>query len=497
MKAKRKGETNKTTKTPEKKYTGNTDVFAGIKALMNKPGTKELPELQPKDYFYAYTYGIPIRNYLPLCRLLGSDVLPLSRAFTIVGKEETLKSSIGWFFMRLFLSAGGFCIFIDTEHKTSWSLVRSILDMPEVLQDKTRRVFAFRPSSKEQAQQITYKVCQEYEKWDDVISGGKRVPMGILYDSLKSGESEAIIESRETGEDTPGYSSMHTAKQFQETLNSSLGKHIQKKPITFFAVNHSMPKRNPVTGQIQGTYEPGGSFKDFVWTGNLEMSKSANNQDQASERNSTLVYVRMKKSSLNEKQTKGIPLIMEQRPDPDNVPHTRFFWDNAMGCMMVNADIFPAGRIKGVLKLTKLKGEKVYSSKALQLDSDNALSLEAVGGILNNSPKWQEIILRRVFRIEPDGVYKDGVIYKPVYDEKEEGKEGELNGFKVKYVKTPPIISVADNFWPVSARTENDKLREEKIKEFVEKQGPCEVQPVIPVDSSEEGIEDNSEENSE
>lgn len=437
---------------------GNPNLIEAARKALGKIKKSKLPELASSDYFHAYTYGIPIRNYLPLCRLFGTDVLPLSRAYTIVGPQESMKSSIGWFFMRLILEAGGIVCYIDTEKKQSGNFIMSIVDIPGVFgpNEETMRVLPFPCKTKEEVLGLLYAISENYHDF----TMGRQIPMGIFLDSIKAAPSEGMIDAKSSGEASPGFSSMHDAKALQDTLMCALSGHITEKPILLMATNHQMQKKPDFPGQtILGTYEAGGLFKDFAWSGKLEMRQTK--QEARATRNIPVLSLRMGKNSLHEKQTNAIPLRFLMEYDKRGKGHGRFDWDTAIAVLLSSPDIYAKKRSEDVLKIYGA-GSK-YTCVALNL---REVDPGVIGRAIHESPEWRDKILREVFKIPPAGILHNETIYQPC-DELEEIPDTERRirgmdivydkGFKLEKAGAYPTATSNNNF-PADIALESDTL---------------------------------------
>lgn len=437
---------------------GNTGLLTGSKAILDKSKFENIPAIRAMDIHQTYTYGIPIRNYLPLCRLLGTDVLALSRALTIVGPEESFKSSLGWFLQRVILQAGGLVIYLDTEYKASLDMIMGIVDIPEVFDPDNPKVIHIECSSKEQAYEMLYLFTERYEEVCEAAGLKPGAPMGILYDSIKGGASRTQLEARRSNEDTPGYQHMHNASALQETLMTTMSESLRQKPILLTATNHEMRKKPDFPGQPVGTYEVGGAFKEFMWTWKLRMKglRSTNNRtDQGS------VELKMGKCSLHEKQTQGVPLLFNARYDGKNRAHFRFDWDTAITLLLSNAEIFPKERSKNILSVSK--NGRTYNCRQLGMTEVTAAE---IGYRLNNELELQNIVLRDIFNIPPGGILYDGKIYQAAREDLGDSRgtrkalelAGGIRDIPIVYTADqPPITVVGRNDWndEVSDKTEH------------------------------------------
>ena len=131
---------------PDSKETSGFSLKSVADAL-RAATEKSLPSMASADSFIMATYGIPLTGNIPLQYLMGIDVLPLERTMSLVGKEGTLKSSLGWYLANLFLDyqvAKGLVFFINTEVKVNEDIIRGIIQNDPVWNN-----FVFRSDTSE------------------------------------------------------------------------------------------------------------------------------------------------------------------------------------------------------------------------------------------------------------------------------------------------------------------------------------------------------------
>ncbi len=421
---------------------GNTNILEAARSITDKSKMKNVPAIANMDYFKSYTYGVPIRQYPFLCRLLGTDVLALSRSMTVVGMEKSLKSTLAWWLMRPILAANGIVIYLDTEQKQSSDLIRATVDMPEVFNEDNPQVLPIPCDTKEQAQEMLYKFTDKYE---ELIEGSNR-PMGIIWDSLNAGSTEEALESREKQEEQAGYQGYHDAKKMQDTLQDSIAKSINKKPILFVGINHGKEYKRP-NGTVE-YHEPGGSFKEFAWTWKIRTKRIK--QEQRATGTTTIIGIRSDLNALHEEQTVYVPLNFQVKYDEYDVPHARFDWESALSLFLTNPKYFPKQRSsKGICITSPSAG--IYNCKELNIEGYDSYQM---GKVLSERPDLQERILRKSFHIPKGGILHEGVIYQPYsgHDGKTIERMGKLRGMNIKYGEEPDFVVskewLQQNNWP-------------------------------------------------
>lgn len=170
----------------------------------------------------------------------GCDVVPLQRAIGCDGRSGSFKSVLMSLEHALwFIQAGGVAIIIDTEEKTSESLVRAM--MHRLPPEARRRLVYMRPKSLEQAQQMVMYYKDKATKMLE-LPEHERFPMYIAWDSLTGSDTEAAQEkvAKEGNAAEKGYSGAASSiSKFYKSLV------FDKSLLTLGHVQHAKKSMDP------------------------------------------------------------------------------------------------------------------------------------------------------------------------------------------------------------------------------------------------------------
>jgi hypothetical protein len=267
-------------------------------------------------------YGIPLDGCLPLQYLFGIDIVPLERAFSVVGPTGSWKSMLTWWFIGKFMDSGGLAVFLDVERKTNWDQVWSLIGD----HNKKRLI----PQNVGYLEDMQEKMQLFGTKYDSICPQ-KDVPFIMAIDSIGALTSEAVIKLlKKEGNTDKGYAGAKRAAALTEFFRAFLPEYIYDKPLSIVMVNHQ--KIGMTEGQGGGKptaptkNEPGGVHKDYMGTYILEMSKQSGTNQVGS--SVVPLTIRTKKSSLSRTGLRvALDAITEYQ---DGEMHTFFDWDSAL-----------------------------------------------------------------------------------------------------------------------------------------------------------------------
>lgn len=170
----------------------------------------------------------------------GCDVVPLQRIVGCDGRSGSFKSVLlSMEHSVWFLLAGGVAILIDTEEKTSESLLRAMLYRlpPEV----RRRMIYMKAKTLEEAQQMVTFYRQKATAMLD-LPEHQRFPMYIVWDSLTGSTSEASQEKIKSEGCAPGKSFSDVAGSISKYYASMV---FDQSLLTVGHVQHAKKSMDP------------------------------------------------------------------------------------------------------------------------------------------------------------------------------------------------------------------------------------------------------------
>jgi hypothetical protein len=314
------------------------------------PGAKEWAD---------HVYGIPLRNCLPLQFLLGVDVIPLERSFSVVGDWGSCKSAFSWFLSSLFLRAGGMVTFIDTEHKTNPDQVQGIIQNPELFEMGVMPAPAY--SMEDMMEKMTFW-AQQYRKAVPTLD----IPMLIFVDSLGAVTSKEAIEKVETqgSTDSKDMGAARRAANLTEFMKAYAPKYLKNAPISLCFVNHQ--KTAIEIGQAgkrnfgPKTTEPGGVHKDFGATYTLELKKGKNESGLVNDVQA--FSIKTKKSAFSQTGKRIYVKMITRQADDEDKLIVDFDWDTSLAELLVS-DKISKDALKKVVTVTKVTNTKFNCTK--------------------------------------------------------------------------------------------------------------------------------------
>lgn len=325
---------------------------------------------------------LPIKP-LSLQWLIESNGWPLGRVTQSGGKYGTHKSSFIFQLISWYLEAGGFVALVDTEYKTSSTLMRSII--PAHYFDKEdprhRRFLLLNATTINEWQKL---LTDQYERLNDLVAKTKKKPsfpiLWVVDSMMGAGSAEGLEHIRAEGQaqgrtysDAPILINQYM-KSFPNTL---LGW-----PITMHMSHHE----KPAVGS-NGTTRQGGHAPDFYATLDIQfkrggvtaMGKSMEySRANLWAKNMTL---EIRKSSMGSDVDKKLPVSFCWEFDDEGNQRSWWDWD-AASAMVMAAN---AARLKDILDINhttvRIVGEKFWS-EALGIKKDDAVSAADFGRIV-------------------------------------------------------------------------------------------------------------------
>lgn len=321
----------------------------------------------------------------PLCMqwLIESNGWPLGRVTQSGGKYGTHKSSFIFQLIAWYLEAGGFAALIDTEYKTSGTLMRSLI--PACYFDKEdprhKRFLLLNATTINEWQKL---ISDQYKRLTELVEKTKKRPSFPIFwavDSmLGAGSAEGLEYIRAEGEaqgrtfsDAPILINQYM-KSFPNTL---LGW-----PITMHMSHHE----KKAIGS-HGITRQGGSAPDFYATLDIQFKRGG-----VTAMGKSLEYSRanlwaknmtleIRKSAMGSDVDKKLPVSFCWKFDENNKQISWWDWDAATAMLLANN----ATQLKDILDINSVKvqvvGEKFWS-ETIGIKKDDAIPAAEFGKII-------------------------------------------------------------------------------------------------------------------
>ena len=324
----------------------------------------------------------------PLCLqwLIESNGWPLGRCTQSGGKYGTHKSSFIFQLIAWYLDAGGFVALVDTEYKTSGSLMRSII--PACYFDKDdprhRRFLLLNATTINEWQKL---LIDQYTRLKALVDKTKKKPsfpiLWVVDSMMGAGSAEGLDHIRSEGE-APGRTFSDAPlliNQYMKSFpNTLLGW-----PITMHMSHHEKPAlgSNGVTRQ-------GGHAPDFYATLDIQFKRGG-----VTAMGKSMEYTRqnlwaknmkleIRKSSMGSDVGKVLPVSFCWKFDEDDVQVSWWDWDAATAMLLAAH----ATKLKDILDINhtmvKIAGEKFWSD-TLGISKENSVTAAEFGKIIEKS----------------------------------------------------------------------------------------------------------------
>jgi len=154
----------------------------------------------------------------------GADVVPLGRILGCDGKSGAGKSALMYEHCKWWIRSGGAAVIIDTEEKTSDTLLTSLLF--DLTVEERRRLLYMKAGSIEEAQAMVM-YYRERAKMFKEFKAEERIPLFVLWDSLVGRatddqqtkiEKEGSAASREYPQEAMSIAKFYKALKFEGRL---------------------------------------------------------------------------------------------------------------------------------------------------------------------------------------------------------------------------------------------------------------------------------------
>lgn len=332
---------------------------------------------------------LPIKP-LSLRWLIESNGWPLGRLTQSGGPFGTHKSSFIFQLIKWFLDAGGFAVLIDTENKTSMSLMRSMIGDEYFDKDnpKHKRLLILNAASVNEWQQA---ITSQYTRLKELVEKLKKRPsFPIIWavDSLMGSGSAENLEHVQTEGEAMGRGYQDAPILISNFMRTTAGM-LLSWPINLHCSNHE----KPAIGGPGGYTRAGGKSGEFyssldivfrrggvsAFGKSLEYSKQGGNVQRKS------ITLEIRKSSMGSDVDKKItvPFCWRFESNPDR-QISWWSWDSATAMLLAEKESV----VKDVMDVNHTPkntvGEVFWSSK-LGMKADDAVPAEEFGALVDNN----------------------------------------------------------------------------------------------------------------
>jgi RecA/RadA recombinase len=212
--------------------------------------------------------GLPLPA-LSVRYLLQSNILPLSRFIHLRGKYSSGKSALLIEIMRWFAIYGGGGVLVDTEGKSSRSMIDGMCGHNN---EYTQRLRVVKAETVEEWQKKYISLCQLVRKQTD--AGREVYPLCIGIDSISAVEVDRRVEKvAEEGHASAGHPAL--ARNLSDFMRTALIPTLRHSPIVLIATNHLKEEINQTGFGPPKTYAPGGAALDHYPTIILDMERTS------------------------------------------------------------------------------------------------------------------------------------------------------------------------------------------------------------------------------
>lgn len=365
---------------------------AAIRKYTAKDGTCDI---QSTEQFLDQVYGLPLHGNLALQFLLGVDVLPLSRVFTITGPAASTKTSLAWYFGQLVALYMGSGVFLDAEKKTNPDQVLAMIGHERLLD------LFLKDKGIQTVEDMRDKLLYYMSLYVQACPKGTE-PYILILDSLNAFGSEEMQAKLEKGE-ALGYTGAKRAQTIQTVLQTLIPRYVANYPILLAMVNHQTVDLKQEgagpAGYSQAPPEPkeaGGTFKEYAYTYKLECRERKRAKRYFANGSCyRLIQIGLGKNSLGSRRP---PILVPYRSEWSEDGLQEFIWydwNEALALLLTEKNAMVSQvALKEILELS-VDGSK-YSSAVLGLK--NATPTE-VGAAIHSNPKLVEALQHHVLRI--------------------------------------------------------------------------------------------------
>lgn len=319
--------------------------------------------------------------------LFKLEGFPLCRVYQLRGPRASYKSTFGVEIVRWHRLHGGYGARVDTEMKDNPILTDMVLGYDSAW-------FHTHPArSVEDWQQLVTEYFAGSKKYCQRAGGpGRTIPVAMVVDSLAGNLSERTMKKiRESG---------HAVKRFPEEAASLtdyikfLPQEIAGWPFTFIGVNHRKLDLSAAADGIERYRSPGGDGYGYHMSFSFDMEKLGGLKQHADYSVARIKMTPEKNSYGPEYGTIQVDLRFWQQEDEGiQRKYCRFEWW-AGSIALLNGEFFNAtqnelwgSKLKDVVDLHEKAGGqygKLFWSKALGVDSSDAMPANDLGAMLEN-----------------------------------------------------------------------------------------------------------------
>lgn len=345
-----------------------TEFMAHLRARLQDQGLQTVDELKQS------ISCIPFPN-LPMQWLFGFNGLPLSRLMSIFGPEGTGKSSLAYWFVRMFLEFGGLAFKIESERK------ENVYMLDQLLGPYKNLLVSRKPDSLEHALNLLHQWGATYkEAADDLKKKGQNPPpLLIVWDSLATALSEAVMSAVLEEKEQEGYIHARTAAKINNALCTFVTQYLDHYPIFLILINH---ERRRIDSQRPSymppeMYEPGGSVKDYLYSFRLHVSRGTPVKWVTGSWPTSVL--KLAKNCMDVIRSGALPVTKYTSKDPETGEVTTWFdWDSCFVHMWLN--LVPKEANK---KFPIKKDGNVYKCEPLNV----TLPADELGNLIHNTPE--------------------------------------------------------------------------------------------------------------
>jgi len=321
----------------------------------------------------------------PLCLqwLIESNIWPLGRVTQSGGQFGTQKSTFIFQLIKWYLDAGGMATLVDTENKTSDTLLRSMIppEYFDVENPKHKRFQIFRAHTVNEWQQMLTKRQQLLQEFVEKRGRKPNFPSIWAVDSMRGATSEeGLAQIQDTGEaGGRGYSDIPILiSQFMGAIPDTL----LGLPVTLHMSHHEKPA---IGGQ--GMTRAGGKAPDFYATLDIQFKRGGVSAMGKSMEFSRVAYqaknitLCVRKSSMGSDVDKEMTVAFCWRHDEGNKQVSWWDWDAATAMLLAKKST----QLKDILDINstakQIVGE-VFWSDTLGIKSADALPAREFGALI-------------------------------------------------------------------------------------------------------------------
>jgi RecA/RadA recombinase len=317
--------------------------------------------------------------------LIESNGWPLGRITQSGGGYGTQKSSFAFQLIQWYLEAGGFVVLIDTENKTSSSLLRSMI-APEFFDTndpKHKRFMIVNATTIEEWQRIIQEQCKRLMELSEVLKRKPSFPILFVVDSLMGSSSEEGLEQIKTEGAAPGRTYSDAAlviSQYMKVFPNTL----LNWPITVHTIHHEKPNIG-----LPGMSRQGGKAPDFYATLDFQFKRGGVTSMGKSMEYSNLklqaknISLSVRKSSMGSDVDKELSVAFCWSFDGTK-QRSWWDWDSASAMLLAKY----ANQLTDIMDInheTRQRVGEVFWSEKLGIAEENAVPASEFGKLVDSN----------------------------------------------------------------------------------------------------------------